>query len=307
MILFLFGEDSFSSWQKLNLIKDKFLASQDSQNLIEYTANQLEGIDLDSIFNVQSLWAGHRLIIFRDVLAEAKAELKDRLKVLLSADYGTELTIIIWESSTFDKRQALYKMLNVPKRAEEFTAVQPARMPARLTAMASERNLQLSPAELKQLVQTVGMDLWLAHSELSKLAFCPPELRSELISATTQSGAFALQDAIVSRQPETAWHVLRNQLLRGDDSALLLGSLAATLRNLVRINALAAGGKSPSQIASATAIHPFVVSKLISLANSHPQNFWASQYRRLSDLDWKIKTGALEAEGALELAVVGIA
>src|SRR5689334_18133885 len=111
MILFLFGEDSFSSSQKLSAIKSRFLASQDPQNLATYSADQLEQADLSAIFNTVSLWGGQRLIIFRDILAEGTVSLKDSLKEILSGEIDANLTIIFWETGTFDRRQSLYKLL----------------------------------------------------------------------------------------------------------------------------------------------------------------------------------------------------
>src|SRR5690348_6250436 len=119
MILFLYGEDSFGSSKKLSLIKSKFLSTQDAQNLTTYTAEQLAQIDIHSLFNTQSLWAGARLIIFRDVLADADASLKDQLKEILSGEIDPGVTVIFWETGSFDRRQSLYKLLNQPKVAQE--------------------------------------------------------------------------------------------------------------------------------------------------------------------------------------------
>ena len=307
MILFLYGEDSYSSWKKLSLIKSRFLASQDAQNLEQYDSDDLESLDLPSIFNLQSLWAGQRLVVFRDVLAEANTSIKDQLKLLLSQELAPGLTVIVWEPSSFDKRQSLYKLLNIPKRAEEFKPLPASSIPTHLKSIAAEVNLELNVAELNQLTQTVGTDLWRAHSEISKLAFCPPELRQKLISKSDQAAAFALQDAIVDGRPADALHVLHQQLEAGSDSTLLVGSLAATLRNIIRIAELGSRGESARQIAVTTAIHPFVVSKLVRLATSKPLSFWNKQYRELSNLDWKIKTGAVQSDSALEFATINLA
>jgi len=303
MILFLYGEDSFSSWKKLQVIQKRFLATQDANNLTTFTAHDLESQNLSDIMNAVSLWSGQRLIVLRDVLAEGSAELKDKLQAKLAGEIEPSLTIIVWESSKFDRRQSLYKLLNKPKLAEEFPIPSPRDLPGLVTKLANEAGIVLTPSQQRAIVAMSAGDLWLVHSELAKLASCPENLRDELISTSDQTATFALQDAIVNQNIAEVLQVLHKQLANGHDSTLLVGSLAATLRNLIRISDLLSRGSSATEVVSATKLHPFVARNLTPLALSRPQSEWRLLYRQLTELDWNIKIGAIAADDALDLAV----
>jgi DNA polymerase III delta subunit len=98
MILLLFGEDSFGGWRTLKKIKNRFLSSQDPNNLIELSGEELSPASLDNLLHAQTLFAGHRLIILRDVLGKAPAAVKDALATQLAADLSETTTVIFWET-----------------------------------------------------------------------------------------------------------------------------------------------------------------------------------------------------------------
>lgn len=306
MILLLHGEDSFHSWRKLQTIKERFLTSQDSNNLHEYSAEQLENQDIMGIL-APSLWSGHRLIVMRDIMGSGTAKLKDAMLVVLEQEPDPLMTLIFWESGSFDHRQKLFKQLNQPKLAEEFKMPFPAQLPGLVSNLAHELGVKLTPAQLTKLVVGSDNDCWKIYQEINKLSSAPAALVDELISPSQQSAAFALQDAISNGDPGEAHRTLLKNLLGGDDPHLLMGGLASTLRNLILIATLQAQGKDQRDIATQTGIHPFVVKKLHHLSSSKPADYWSQLYQNLSLTDWQIKTGALSSDGALEPTVVKLA
>lgn len=306
MILLLHGEDSFHSWRKLQTIKERFLTSQDANNLNEYSADQLESQDIGGLL-APSLWSGHRLIVMRDIMGAGSAKLKDTVLAVLEYEPDPNLTLIFWESGSFDHRQKLFKLLNKPKLAEEFKMPFPAQLPSLVNHLATELGVKLSPAQINKLVAGSDNDCWKIYQEISKLSSAPESLLDDLISPSQQSAAFALQDAISNGSPAEAHRTLLKNLLGGDDPHLLMGGLASTLRNIILIATLNAQGKDQRAMATETGIHPFVIKKLSQLSSTHPVNYWSQLYQELSNTDWKIKTGALSSDGALDPTVVKLA
>lgn len=306
MILLLHGEDSFHSWRKLQAIKERFLTTQDKNNLNEYSAEQLENEDVAGLL-APSLWSGHRLIVMRDILGDGTAKLKETILGILEHEPDPQLTLIFWESGNFDHRQKLFKQLNQPKLAEEFKMPFPAQLPAFVQGLATELGIKLTTAQVNKLVAGSDNDCWKIYQELTKLSAAPQEFMDALISPSQQSAAFALQDAISLGDVAESHRILLKNLVAGDDPHLLLGGLAATLRNIVLIATLSAQRKDQRTIATETGIHPFVIKKLYQLSNARPVAYWTELYQSLSTADWKIKTGAFASDGVLEPTVIKLA
>ena len=76
MMFLLYGDDAFSSHQKLMAIKNKFLSVCEADNLIIKSADEVTILSLPNIFLTQTLLGGKRLIIFKNLLGDAPADLK---------------------------------------------------------------------------------------------------------------------------------------------------------------------------------------------------------------------------------------
>lgn len=305
MILLLHGEDSFHSWRKLQLIKGRFLSTQDANNLHEYSADQLDSLDFFSLL-VPSLWSGHQLIVIRDLMGLGSAKAKDNCLAAIEKGVDPGSTLIFWESGSFDRRQKLFKQLNQPKCAEEFKVPHPSQLPAFAESLANEMELKLTKEQARKLADSSDGDCWKIYQEINKLSAAPESLRSDLISPSQETAAFALQDAISSKNPQEAHRVLTQNIVNGDDPQLVMGGIAATLRNLILISSLSGEGKDMRSIAAATSIHPFVLQKLQQLAKSKDTSYWENLYKGLSQTDWQMKTGALSGDGILEPTIVKI-
>ena len=302
MILLMYGEDSFGSWRKLKIIKERFFASQDRNNFHEVSGESLDATDLPSLLLSQSLWQGHRLIVFRDALSSGSVSAQNQLLEIIKQMSDPSLTVVFWETQKFDKRCQLFKFLNLPKLSEEFVLPSPNQLTSHILQIAKEADVRLTPTQVARITDITGSDLWGIYNEIQKIASAPSaELIEQLFSPTTSFTAFALQDAISKSDSKSAQHTVRLQLENGEEPYLLLGSLASVLRNIVRICDLSEKGAPHASIAQTTKLHPFVVTKLQPVAKRHPLSYWTSLLCDLSDLDWKSKTGVTNIGDSLEL------
>lgn len=302
MNLLIYGEDSFGSWRKLKLIKERFFSSQDQNNFHEISSDVIESVDLTDLLQAQSLWAGHRLIIFREILSGASAQTQSRLLETLKTISDPNLTIVFWETQKFDKRLALFKFLNLPKLSEEFLLPTPSQLSSRIIQMGKDAGINLSPAQINRLIDIAHSDLWGIYNEIQKISSAPSaDLVEQLFSPSTTVAAFALQDAISKSDPKLIQHTIRLQIDNGEEPYLLLGGLVSTLRNIIRIRQLLDQGTPAFTIAQLIKLHPYVVTKLLTVCQNHPLSYWIDIFMALSDLDWKSKTGATNISDSLEL------
>lgn len=114
MILFLYGEDTFRSHQKLAQIKAKFIdASLGDTNLsvADCADKDLDYTEITRMVLAMPFLAKSRLVIIKNLLSEGKKKLQEQMIEFL--DKIPESTVlVIYESEKVDRRMALFKALN---------------------------------------------------------------------------------------------------------------------------------------------------------------------------------------------------
>ncbi len=304
MILFLFGEDTFRSNEKLTAIKQRFIGVHGADNLFSLDFPSAANEDIYSLIFAPSLFAGHRLLILTNLLAEGNKDVQTKVSELLKQDLPESVTIIFWENKKFDKRQALYKFLNKPKTSQEFASLSPLELKKHIRELAVKSELQLTEANIDWLILNKGNDLWSIFQELQKLASYPGEITTktlqDLVTPTPQEVGFALQDGIMNKNATAANRALNELLAQDVDFNMIIGSLAYYLRNLIRVLDLKDQNRSMPEIIKATGLHPFVIKKNLSYRGDKKDLI--KQLELLAVADQNMKTGA-QPSGVLQLLV----
>ncbi|MEZ4210518.1 MAG: DNA polymerase III subunit delta [Patescibacteria group bacterium] len=301
MILFFYGDNSYSAWDKINQIKHRFISTHPEGQILEWSPDSL--LPISKLFETQSLFSSKQLVVMRNVFSETDAEQREEILELVSSPPPEHVTVIIWESDKVDRRQKLFKLLNQPKLSQEFKVPASHQLPAFINQIASPLGLSLTPQLTGQLIESCGTNLWKLRNEIIKLSACPdPTLYTSLISPSEELAAFAFQNSITDQNQRASISIITKELTNSADSSyMLVGGIAVTLRNLLLIGMNKS--LSPSQLASQTKLHPFVVSKLIPLTNARPLSFWRELLLDVSELDYKMKTGKLDSTAGLTALV----
>ena len=171
---------------------------------------------------------------------------------------------------------------------------------------------EIMPQAAQELARFVGGDLRQLDQELDKLwahaNFQRPvniaDVRN-LVNATQTDSVFALVDAIGLRQRERAMRVLHELLDAGAAPLYLLSMIERQFRILLQVKDLQARGVAPSGMQKTLGIrHSFVIEKSLRQAQNFRMDALESIYKRLADVEQKIKTGEIEDLLALDLLVI---
>lgn len=309
MIYFLYGEDTFSSKLKLNAIKRKFLDKHGIDNLVIRRGYELADTNLGNVFFAQTLLGGKRLVVLEDILSGADDVTQDALVSMLGSSLPEDVTVIVHESQSFDRRRKLFKQLNRPGCAQEFTLLSPAALTKRITELASEKRVNIAPALIRHLISRAGTDLWTINNELDKLAalaLARAISRQDidtLVSADVEVNVFELLDRLAGQDLKSAHNILQTALNRGEDEIKFMGAVAYQLRNLIRVLDLQAQGLPPAAIIKKTSLPPFTVRRSLDQIKQVSRSRLVSMYQQLVATDHQIKTGASRPADALDLMV----
>lgn len=251
--------------------------------------------------------ARRRLVLLRDPEGRrgSSKALTDALAELLPDLFAQAESVLVVTAPKVDKRQRWVKAFAEPAVVVDCTAPKAGRsLVAFVKAEAKRQGVTLERGVAELLAERVGPQLLLMRQEIAKAALLAGEgCKVALAHAEQSTGHVAdqpiwdLTDAIGEGRTAEAMTMLSRMLDAGAPAPVVLGSLAAHFRKLLR---LGSGGRVPGP--------PFVVRKLESQARRYPPGRLLACMEAIHDADAALKGGStMRPEMALERLVLGLA
>jgi len=313
MIYLLYGPDGFRAQAKLAAIREKFLAAHSSFGLTQLTAAELSASKLGELLQSSTLLGGKRLIIIHDLLSGSDASVPAALAGIVRKGLPDDLTVVLYETDEFDRRQALFKLLNRPHSAQHFALLKGPALLRQAQELAVRKEIAIPATLLQQVIAVTGSDLWRLDNELAKLAayaLTQPLSEAsikELVTANLANNVFALVDVIAAHDIPATNRLLSDLLQRGEDPVRILAALAFQLRNLIWIKSLTEYHQSPAEIIQKTSLHPYAVTTSLRQLSKITLAWLEAAYQKLVLVDWQIKTGELAPADAADALFVELA
>lgn len=316
MILFLYGEDSYSSRQKLNGIKKKYIdASLGDTNLsvIDLTDKDWNFAKIEQTIQAMPFLAKSRLVIIKNLLSAGGKKLQEKILEYLPK-IPSSTNVIFYEDEKFDKRNALYKKLSKKSSAiksQEFKPLSDYQLQDWIKREIVSRNATIEPRAIDQLILYVGGDLWRMSNEIQKVtSYTLQVTRNDvelLVRPKITANVFDLVDALGNKNLARAQAEKRKLLSSGEHELYVLTMIVYQFRNLLIVKDSATCNKrhaTNQEIAKETKLHPFVVQKTMAQCKNFTMPELKKIYQKLLDVDTKIKSGQIEPGLALDLLIV---
>ncbi|PIS43094.1 MAG: DNA polymerase III subunit delta [Candidatus Kerfeldbacteria bacterium CG08_land_8_20_14_0_20_40_16] len=307
MIIFIHGEDTYRTQQRVTQLKEAFIKKYSHSGLNVVT---LDGEDLTlSDFRNKCFSAGllekKRLIIIKNVVSQSsdKELLQGVLELIESKKFPKDNILIFWEGSLNEEKPkkgeaslkgALLKTL-AKERAERFELLSIDELKKWTLKEIKERRGKIESGALEELVSKVGQDLWQMNNEIEKLVnYCSGrQIARQDVVAFVQSkfdeNIFHLTDALGQRQKKQALKLIHDQLASGAEPLLLLSKFIWQFRNLIQIKEMIRQGRTSAEITKELKLHPFVVQKTVPQANRFSEEELKEIYSGLLEIDFKLK------------------
>lgn len=211
-----------------------------------------------------------------------------------------------------DERKKLVKRLQQKATVLPCAPLKDGDLIAWVERQAKRHGVRIERAEAQQLIERVGGELRLLDNELAKMALYlgAPDARvtreviEQVTPRTLEQNVFRLVDAVAAGKLPEAFRVLYDALLTGEEPLKLLALLARQFRLLLFVKLWASRGYSQQQLAGMLKLPPFAVKK----AWEQSRSFEEASLRRLLGLlaeeDFRMKTGQVDKQLALELFMV---
>jgi len=323
MIIFLYGEDTYRSSQKLNQIKAKFLKEVDSAglNLTTLDGAKLKFEEFNQQVKAAPFLARKRMVIIKNLISENKSkEIQKEVVELLNQtdqDSKDENILVFWESTDHSKsksKNALWERLAKEKLAEEFKPLSSVQLNNWVKKEIEKQEAKIDSQAIAFLAATVGNDLWQMSNEITKLInYCqgkPITLADieNLVKAKFDDNIFNLVDALGTNNKKLALKLMSDQFNLEADEMYLLSMLIRQFRILLEIKDLINERPKITKdlIAKELQIHPFVAQKALWQVKNFTLDKLKQIYQMLLDLDLKLKTSQAKPKVLFDLFIAQI-
>ncbi len=320
MIIFLYGEDSYRSRQKLNEIIEEYKKIHKSGLNFKFFDFDEPNVSVESLINEfrqNSMFKEKKLAIIANLFLNP--EQKEIFRKNINAFADSDNILIIYEKMSIGESCPLFKDLKKNKKVkkQEFRNLVGFEIRNWIKKEIEKRKVEIEPMAFNLLLNYVSDDLWLISNELDKLVNFKKTIKSDsfgkvrieekdiklLIKPKIEKNIFKLIDALAQKNKKAAIRLINWHLENGDTPTYLLAMIGYQFKNLLIVKELKEKNKSYNIILKESGIHSFALKKTYSQANYFSLNELKKIYRFIFEIDLKMKTGAINQEAALEMLV----
>jgi len=260
MIYYLYGDDDFEIYNKLDALREQFGLKPD---IIE---SDVEEGYLKQYLLSYSLLANKRMLIVKR-LSENPALWKTFGDLI--DNYDDQITIVCVDPKP-DKRTATHKkLLKVAEHTEYNTWKDKLGREASIwvQSLASQKNVELTTEQVRQILRRGGGDKWAISSALDKLSYLPTfnqDTIDDLLETSLDENIYELIEVAIQGDYKKLSNII-DYVKSSEDPYRVFGLLASQLGNLCAL--CASGNMATDKVASDIGVHPYPLKKLKPLAN----------------------------------------
>lgn len=294
MILYLYGDNSFAIAQQLRAIGDKYrqkVGSEGDFDSFDLAAEPLEAF----LMNLASvpMFASSRLI-FAHNISKSKIDAEQLGQIVDSTPDSTNLVLI---DTAPDKRTSVFKKLSKLGGAKQFASLPPYDLPKWVVAEAKKLGSSIDAATARYLIDYVGKDQWLLHSELQKLSAAGKQITKqrigELSPQSIESSAFVLAEALVKKDLRTALESYELLRLQGHADQMIQGAIIYQYR-MILLALL-----NDSELNKQYGAYGYPLQKASQLARGLSLEDVRNAYSLIAEADIATKSGELASSEAM--------
>jgi DNA polymerase III subunit delta len=307
MIKLIHGSNTFTSLKELKSIQAKLteVVVIDAEK-----TNDLNEINLVS--NTYSMFDQHasNIIIKRLFQNKKKTLIEDAVESIIKnqENFGS---VIFWEPNLVKSNLKSFKQL--VKYAEISKHEEPSELVMRkwIDNELKKHKLKATPMVLTMLIEKIGTNQLMISNELEKLMlFAHSKQQNEIFVKDLEivptidvvSEVWKIIDMLLNKEKLKAIKILNENLYQVDRFPLLISIIANQLKYLYLIKS----GIPSNEIISELGVKTYTLSKIEKNAYKFELNSVKLLFSKLTDLDFAIKQGKMDAKLGLNLFLLSI-
>ena len=314
MIYLLHGPDTYRSREKLLEIVEEYRKVHRSGLSLKYLfAKEVEDgfRELNDLIGQTSLFQEKKLIVLFNFFSNQ--DFKKKFIENLKTFSEIEEIILFYEDQKILEKDELLKSFKTRAKVQAFDFLKGRELEKWVEEEFLKYKVKVSSEVVKTLITYLANDLWRLSSEIKKLAnykmregVVLVEDIKLLLVPNIETVIFKTIEAIARKNKKEALLLLHQHLEKGESPFYLLTMISFQFRNLLIIKDLIEKGKPYHSILKTSGLHPFIVQKNYQQANFFSYLQLKKIYQKLLEIDFKLKTGRINPEIALDLFVAQV-
>ena len=318
-VYLLWGEDDFRLEKALISLRSKVLGDEISPLNHRVLNNPDMNILLENIQTTGMMFGNllievhsKNLFLRTKEKSESKSDYID--KIIDTLEYLPQAVSVVFvcqiEKGANKKVDGASKIVKAIKKIGEviefqtFKSYQTKELLEWINRNVKEKNLTIRPDAANELLLSVGEDLRRLDSEINKLellAYPEKTITKKMVAELGLScdNIFTFADVLISANKGQSYLEL-NKLLEKDEPLRIMGFLQSTIRKWLVLK-VDAKNMSQLEISKKHNMHEFRVKKELEKLAKVSINDLISLQRKITETEFKIKSGKLEPKLALEL------
>lgn len=311
-IYLFFGEDHYSSQQKLNHWRQEFIKKYGDLNYQLFEGENFTTDQFSEAINTVPFLSEKKLIIVRDFLRDGAEN--DRKEIAEKLENVSEYCVLIFiEHEKPDARTALFKKLNKIGQAVEFSLPEKHELIQWIQKEMNKKNSSMQEHEATLLAEIVGPNLWQLSHELEKIALyakekpIDAEAIENLASKNISSSIFQLTDYVAQKNAKLSIKTLQALIHSGEDLFQIFFMIIRHFRILLLVQACIKKNLDRQQIIQKTREHPYAIMTAMKQCKNFTEQKLTEIYQQLLSIDIGSKSGKIKTttgdNGELRLAL----
>lgn len=265
------------------------------------TKDVLDAISSPSLFSTKRILFLKRIYRNKD-----KSILIDEVLSILKNQNSDDI-LIFWEDQKIKSNTKYYKFFKENKSLEEVDALNKRTFFSWLRDELEKNSLKIDPIIIKELAERTNYDPERCANEIKKFKLNSTSMvirkedLEELTSDTLERDIWDLIESINQEDRVTSMEILEKLTKQSVDENYILSMLVRNLRLITLTKFLSGKRKDYREISSLLKIPPFTTPALVKSSQKYTNEKLIKLYTKLSNLDYQIKTGKVDAKLGLTL------
>ncbi len=341
-VYLFYGEESYIQEELIRKLADAYLGKEGAFGLEKVDGEHYSPDELLEEVGESNIFSSRRLIVVNDPPymkpprsedAQKKGnpgkpglepepdsgktgeERADRVDLLLESCFGkvdaaNPDCVLVFKMPRVDRRKRFLKLIDKHGAVVQCSPLKGKELSDWIKRKVSESGKTIDHAAVEKIMMSGNLNLTFLRAEIEKFtAYLGEEDRvtaetvEQLFSGDLQSSVFTMLDALAEGSSGKANRMLDRLLQRNEKPLQILAMLVRHYRLLLNVIALEDRAVAPKDMAALLGVPPFAATRLRRQASLHSSAALAEVIQTLYETDKKIKTGRLEPNRAIYIAL----
>lgn len=314
-IYLIYGNENYLIKKKLDEIITKNNIEKD--NIIRYNLDEVNVSEAIIEASTVSMFQTSKLIICEGckfLTGENKKEINHNIDMLLeyiNHPFSDVYLVFIVEKEKLDDRKKIVKELKKLSKVVECKKIENYNLNSYLENYIKDKGYIITSKNIDLIISIAGLDLANLINEIDKLLIYKDTDKNiseddikNLICVNIEDNIFALTNAIMNNQKEQIIKIYKDLISMGEDEIKLVATLANQFRLLLQVKLMKNNGYSDNEMISTLKEHPYRIK--LAKNSLFSEDKLKDKILKLSELDYKVKSGNIDKNLGLELFLLDI-